>query len=140
MLIQLDMASGTPIYVQLRNQIVLAIGRGELKIGQGLPTVRQLAQDTGVNTMTVNKAYAILKQEGYIEIDRRHGAKVNPALDKNGEFREKLEQELRLLIAESELKGIGKGDFLALCGDLFDALANAEDAPANREREAADCG
>ena len=57
MLIQLDMASDIPIYVQLRNQIVMGIGRGELKMGEKLPTVRQLAQDAGVNTMTVNKAY-----------------------------------------------------------------------------------
>ena len=65
MIIELDMNSSTPIYVQLRNQIVMGIGRGELKLGESLPTVRQLAQDIGVNTMTVNKAYQILKTEGY---------------------------------------------------------------------------
>ena len=69
MIIELDMNSSTPIYVQLRNQIVMGIGRGELKLGESLPTVRQLAQDIGVNTMTVNKAYQILKTEGYIKID-----------------------------------------------------------------------
>ena len=70
MILKLNMSSETPIYVQLRNQIVLGIGRGELQLGEGLPTVRQLAQDVGVNTMTVNKAYTALKNEGYIEIDR----------------------------------------------------------------------
>ena len=43
MIIELDMASSTPIYVQLRNQIVKGIGKGELKAGEKLPTVRQLA-------------------------------------------------------------------------------------------------
>ena len=57
MIIELDMSSSTPIYVQLRNQIVKGIGKGELKTGEKLPTVRQLASDAGVNTMTVNKAY-----------------------------------------------------------------------------------
>ena len=43
MIIELDMSSSTPIYVQLRNQIVKGIGKGELKTGEKLPTVRQLA-------------------------------------------------------------------------------------------------
>lgn len=89
MLITLDFASSVPIYVQLRNQIVMGIGKGNLKIGESLPTVRQLAQDAGVNTMTVNKTYQLLKQEGYIEIDRRHGAKVAACLDMNHEFEKK---------------------------------------------------
>lgn len=74
MIIELDMSSSTPIYVQLRNQIVKGIGKGELKTGEKLPTVRQLASDAGVNTMTVNKAYQILKNEGFIRTDRRLGA------------------------------------------------------------------
>ena len=78
MLIRLDMASATPIYVQLRNQIVMGIGTGALKVGEKLPTVRQMAADAGVNTMTVNKTYQLLKAEGFIEIDRRRGAVVNP--------------------------------------------------------------
>lgn len=69
MIIELDMSSSTPIYVQLRNQIVKGIGKGELKTGEKLPTVRQLASDAGVNTMTVNKAYQILKNEGFIQTD-----------------------------------------------------------------------
>lgn len=76
MIISLDTRSSVPIYVQLRNQIVTGIGRGELKAGESLPTVRQLAADAGVNTMTVNKTYQILKAEGFIEIDRRKGASV----------------------------------------------------------------
>lgn len=120
MLITLDSTSETPLYVQLRNQIVLAIGRGDLARGEGLPTVRQLAQDAGVNFMTVNKAYTILKNEGFIEIDRRRGARVSPRL--NGDtaaYQEKLEAELCLLIAESGLKGIEEPAFLALCARLY---------------------
>ena len=114
MIIELDMNSSTPIYVQLRNQIVMGIGRGELKLGESLPTVRQLAQDIGVNTMTVNKAYQILKTEGYIKIDRRHGAIVSDNIDMDIVFREKLENELELLLAEAAINGMDKRDFLAL--------------------------
>ena len=43
MILSLDMGSEVPIYVQLRNQIVTGIGKGELAVGERLPTVRQLA-------------------------------------------------------------------------------------------------
>lgn len=119
MIIKLDMNSNIPIYVQLRNEIVMGIGRGDLKKGEGLPTVRQMAEDIGVNNMTVNKAYSILKNEGYIEIDRRHGAKINPSLDTTREFKEKLESELELIIAESGLKGIEYKEFMRMCEEIY---------------------
>ena len=119
MIIKLDMTSNIPIYVQLRNEIVMGIGRGDLKKGEGLPTVRQMAEDIGVNNMTVNKAYSILKNEGYIEIDRRHGAKINPSLDTTRKFKEKLESELELIIAESGLKGIEYKEFMRMCEEIY---------------------
>ena len=90
MILSLDMGSEVPIYVQLRNQIVTGIGKGELAVGERLPTVRQLAQDAGVNVMTVNKTYQLLKLEGFIEIDRRKGAIVCPIRETQDCFREKL--------------------------------------------------
>lgn len=123
MIINLDMSNTIPIYVQLRNEIVMGIGLGKLKKGESLPTVRQMAQDIGVNTMTVNKAYTILRTEGYIEIDRRHGAKVNPKLDLTMDFKVKLENELNLIIAESSIKGVNKKDFLQMCSDIFDNMS-----------------
>ncbi len=122
MILKLDMKSSIPIYVQLRNQIVMGIGNGKLKIGEGLPTVRQMAEDLGVNMMTITKAYTILKNEGYIEIDRRHGAKVSPSIDMSGVFQEKIESELSLLIAESSIKGMNKDEFISLCNNVFDKL------------------
>lgn len=123
MIIRLDMSGNTPIYVQLRNQIVMGIGRGELKMGENLPTVRQMAADAGVNTMTVNKAYQILKAEGFIEIDRRHGAIVRPTKDGSRQYREKLESELELLSAEACLKGLDKKEFLTICEAMFANMA-----------------
>lgn len=119
MFIQLDMVSEVPIYLQLRNQIVMGIGRGNLEVGEKLPTVRQLASDAGVNTMTVNKAYQVLKAEGFIEIDRRHGAVVRPIEAATDVFREKLESELELLGAEAKLKGVDRNEFLTLCEKMF---------------------
>ena len=127
-LIELDMNSSTPIYVQLRNQIVMGIGRGELKLGESLPTVRQLAQDIGVNTMTVNKAYQILKTEGYIKIDRRHGAIVSDNIDMDIVFREKLENELELLLAEAAINGMDKNDFLSMCNEIYSKMKVSGDS------------
>lgn len=92
----LYLSSEIPIYVQLRNQIVMGIAKGQLRAGESLPTVRRMAADAGINTMTVNKAYQLLKAEGYIEIDRRHGAAV---------------------------KGLPKEDFLSLCSHIFDEFS-----------------
>lgn len=128
MIIELDMNSSTPIYVQLRNKIVMGIGRGELKLGESLPTVRQLAQDIGVNTMTVNKAYQILKTEGYIKIDRRHGAIVSDNIDMDIVFREKLENELELLLAEAAINGMDKRDFLSMCNEIYSKIKVSGDS------------
>lgn len=123
MIIELDMNSSTPIYVQLRNQIVMGIG-----LGESLPTVRQLAQDIGVNTMTVNKAYQILKTEGYIKIDRRHGAIVSDNIDMDIVFREKLENELELLLAEAAINGMDKNDFLSMCNEIYSKMKVSGDS------------
>ena len=75
MLFRLDFQSAVPIYRQIRDQVVLAVAQGELTPGERLPTTRALAEDAGVNVMTVSKAYQLLKQEGYITTDRRSGAR-----------------------------------------------------------------
>ncbi|WP_138755683.1 GntR family transcriptional regulator [Paenibacillus sinopodophylli] len=123
MILKLDYNSDIPIYVQLRNQIVIGIGVGGLEYGERLPSVRQLADDLGVNAMTVNKAYAILKNEGYISIDRRHGAKVSTVWNKQLDFSQKLGHELQLVISEASLKGVEQEEFMNMCSTLFAAAA-----------------
>ena len=123
MLLKLNFESDIPIYVQLRNQIVMGIGLGQLQPGESLPTVRQMAEDIGINAMTVNKSYTILKNEGFISIDRRHGATVNIKIPDKNEICEKLEEELALVISEAGLKGITKNDFFNICDKLFNELS-----------------
>ena len=76
MLLHLDFGSDVPIYLQIRNQIVLGIAENKLHAGEKLPTIRALSEECGINMMTVSKAYQLLKQEGYIQTDRRSGAVV----------------------------------------------------------------
>ncbi|MFD0714757.1 GntR family transcriptional regulator [Paenibacillus sp. GCM10027626] len=123
MIISLQLESETPLYEQLRNQIIIGIATGALVPEEKLPTVRQLADDLGINAMTVNKAYACLKQEGYIAIDRRHGAKVSAARTCDPEPSPQLEEQLQLIIAQATIQGIGKARFQALCSQLFSRMA-----------------
>ena len=74
MILRIDQASPDPIYLQIRNQIVEGIARGELVAGDSLPSVRALASDLGINLHTVNKAYAVLRDEGYVAMRGRSGA------------------------------------------------------------------
>lgn len=125
MILHVDMSSDEPIYQQIRNQVVLSIGSGELKAGQKMPTVRQLAQDIGINTMTVNKAYGLLKTEGYLEIDRRKGAVVKAA-STNGEISESVIVKLKLSAAEAKAAGVSKEAFLNACAEIAEAMTKGD--------------
>ena len=74
MVIKIDFQSEEALYMQLRNQIILGIATSVIQEGDSLPSVRQLAGDIGINMHTVNKAYSLLRQEGFLTIDRRKGA------------------------------------------------------------------
>ena len=73
MIINVDFNSEEAIYIQLRNQIIIGIATSQLEDGDALPSVRQLADHIGINMHTVNKAYSVLKQEGFVKLDRRKG-------------------------------------------------------------------
>ena len=82
MLIEIDFNSDEALYVQLQNQIIMGIATATIQEGESLPSVRQLADTVGINMHTVNKAYSILKQEGFIQLDRRRGAVIAIDADK----------------------------------------------------------
>ena len=78
MIVTVDKADALPLYEQLRRQIVDGIARGELRPGDVLPSVRRLACELGINLHTVNKAYAMLRDEGHVVMRRGSGAMVAP--------------------------------------------------------------
>lgn len=118
MIVTFDFHSELPLYMQLRNQVVIAISKGELRPGDHLPTVRALSDESGVNTMTISKAYQLLKQEGYITTDRRSGAVVSSA-DKNMQITEESIAKLELLISELRLSGMNEDQLVDLCRRLY---------------------
>ena len=83
MFIEIDFNSDEAIYMQLRNQIILGIATSRFQEGDMLPSVRQLADTIGINMHTVNKAYTVLKQEGYVKVDRRKGAMIAVDIDRD---------------------------------------------------------
>jgi GntR family transcriptional regulator len=121
MILNLDFNSDVPIYTQITEQIIKSIANGNLKINESLPSVRNMAEEIGVNLHTVNKSYNLLKDEGYINIDRRKGAIVKELpLDKTDDNITKIKSMLDLLVAESYLLGMSKEEFLDYSSKLFD--------------------
>lgn len=119
MILTLDFSSDIPIYVQIRNQIVQAMADGRLKDGERLPTVRALAGEAGINSMTVNKAYQMLKQEGYVITDRRNGATVCFGNGENAEVKNIIREKLRLIIAEGKTKGMTEREIVDMCREIY---------------------
>ena len=68
------------------------------------------------------------KTEGYIKIDRRHGAIVSDNIDMDIVFREKLENELELLLAEAAINGMDKNDFLSMCNEIYSKIKVSGDS------------
>lgn len=122
MILNLDFNSDVPIYTQIKEQIIKSIARGDLKLNESLPSVRNMAEEIGVNLHTVNKSYNLLKDEGYINIDRRKGAIVNNLpLDKKDDNIQKIKSTLELLTAQSYLLGMSKEEFISYSNKLFDS-------------------
>ena len=120
MIIVLQDGSEIPVFKQIRNQIVMGISDGRLAPGEKLPTVRGLAEEIGINSMTVNKAYQLLKQEGYIITDRRNGVRVKESIAQMQGLTVEAEQELARLISEAKVRGVSRDDFMALVDAYFE--------------------
>ena len=119
MIIQIDFNSSEAIYMQLCNQIIMGIATSKLQEGDPLPSVRQMADTIGINMHTVNKAYSILKQEGFIQLDRRRGAVIAIDVDKARALL-KLEEQLRILLAKGCCKNITREEVHTLVDEIFD--------------------
>ncbi|MBU3188965.1 GntR family transcriptional regulator [Clostridium bowmanii] len=125
MIIKIDFEGEIPIYVQLKKQIILGLAKGELSRGESLPSVRQMAEDIGINMHTVNKTYNELKAEGFISIDRRKGAVVNSTSTLlTDEYHEQLTEEVEFIIAEAYCRGITEEEFIKITRTAFKQYSN----------------
>ena len=122
MILVIDTECAQPIYEQLRDQIVCGIAANQLKPGEGLPSVRQLASDLGINLHTANKTYTALCHEGYIVMDRRRGAIVARNVQNSQDFLFALSKRLVLAAAEARCREIEEDTFIEICRESYQSL------------------
>ncbi|MBP1756326.1 MAG: hypothetical protein H6Q59_2724 [Firmicutes bacterium] len=118
MYVEIDFNSEEAIYIQLRNQIIYGIATSRIQEGENLPSVRELAEHIGINMHTVNKAYTILKQEGYLKLDRRKGAVIAIDYDKLQAITD-MREELRVVLARAFCKNISCEEAHEIVNDIF---------------------
>lgn len=124
MMLKIDFESEEAFYIQLRNQIILGIATEQFREGDSLPSVRQLADHIGINMHTVNKAYSVLKQEGFIKLDRRRGAVIALDMDKIQAI-EQLREELAGTIARCICKQVTRQEVHDLVDELYDYFSQS---------------
>ena len=119
MIIEVDFNSDEAIYIQLCNQIIMGIATSVIHEGDSLPSVRRLADTIGVNMHTVNKAYSVLKREGYISLDKRRGAVISLDIDKLEEL-QVMKRQLQIVLARGCCKNISRQEVHELVDEKFD--------------------
>ena len=117
----IDFNSEEALYIQLCNQIILGIATSKLREGESLPSVRQMADNIGINMHTVNKAYAILKREGFIKLDRRKGAVISIDMDKLRVL-ESMKRDISVAVARGICNGVAREQAHSIIDDLYDDL------------------
>ena len=118
MIIEIDFNSNEAIYIQLCNQIIMGIATDQLKVGETLPSVRQLADTIGINMHTVNKAYSVLRQEGFLTIDRRKGAVIAIDADKIRAL-EEMKRQLAVVLARGCCRNVSREEVHALIDEIL---------------------
>ncbi|WP_053959956.1 GntR family transcriptional regulator [Sulfobacillus thermosulfidooxidans] len=125
MIFVVDEHRDEPIYVQLRNQVVEAIARSTLKPGDILPPIRTVAELLSINLHTVNKAYQILEQDGYIILTRRSGGVIRPKPP--ADFDRAWRERLRLVLAEARAFSVDRAQVLQYCRETLDELSTLQE-------------
>lgn len=123
MIIRIDFNSDEALYLQLRNQIIMGIATAQFREGDSLPSVRQLADTIGINMHTVNKAYTVLRQEGYVKVDRRRGAVIAVDINRLQTLAE-LKKELQVILAKGACKNITKEEIHQLIDEIYAEYEN----------------
>ena len=135
LLISIEPENEIPIYVQLRNQIINALVAGELKEGDSLPSVRQLASELGVNLHTVNKAYKVLEDEGYVRIHGRRGAVISAQPKYTKSYLIALEENIKHLFIEARSQGVEKTLFRQIVEESLSEEEHSEESHFDRSPE-----
>ena len=113
--------SDEALYLQLCNRIIMDIATETLRDGDSLPSVRQMADLIGINMHTVNKAYSVLKQEGFVKLDRRRGACVCLDMDKMQAL-EEMRQNMAEVVGRGICRDVTREEAHSILDQVFDAF------------------
>ena len=125
-MLQVDLDSDEPLFAQVVRGLRAAIARREVRVGDRMPSVRQLAGDLGIHLNTVARAYRRLEEDGLLRV--RHGQGVVVVSDRDAAgsgtagraaSREALEASLREAFAEARLGGLGDAEIAAAARRLL---------------------
>ena len=124
MLFQLNFKSGKAVYLQIVDQVKVAVASGSLRAGDALPSIRPLAEQLRVNRNTIAKAYTELESGGVIESIAGKGCFVreNNTPFKKDVRKKLLAESIDLAVVYSHHLQIDKADFLALAEERFNAF------------------
>lgn len=126
---QVSYKSGKPVYLQVVDQVKLAVASGSLRAGDALPGIRPLAESLRVNRNTIAKAYTELESQGVIQTNAGKGCFVR---DAGSPYRkdvrlELLKQDVDAAVVQAHHLQVGKTDFLKLADTRFDAFQHQRD-------------
>ncbi|MFJ9558899.1 GntR family transcriptional regulator [Streptomyces fuscichromogenes] len=132
---RIDRGSGVPAYVQIVEQTERALRMGFLKVGDKLPTAKEVVAATAINPNTVLRAYRDMEQAGLVELRRGLGTFVTRSLARPGAQDDSpLRREVTDWVARARGAGLERADVLALVTAALDAYANEHDSPAPGDR------
>ena len=137
MLILISFKSGTPIYLQIVEQVKAAASSGALQPGEALPSIRPLAEELRVNRNTVAKAYSELENQGVIETLPGRGCflKENHSGLRKEVRRKLLIEEVDRAIVQAHHLQVPRAEFLELIHERLDVLDDKRRAHEDKKED-----
>ena len=123
-MIIIDLYSRTPIYEQIKEQIIELINKGVYKPLDKLPSIRTMAADLELNVNTVKRAFQDLEAEGVVYSLQGRGVFVSGNAVNNEGVKAKAAESLTTAIASAKAKGLTKDEIIALTKKIFEEGEN----------------
>ena len=123
MIIKIDFNSDEAIYMQITNQIIMGIAKRQICDGDQLPSIRNMADEIGINMHTVNKAYTVLRQAGYVIDNSSKQIENELILAKRERYKieaiEEIRRELSVTLAKAGCMHISKEEIHELVDEIY---------------------
>lgn len=123
-MIVIDYQNRKPIYEQIVERFQMLIVRGVLELDSQMPSVRSLATELSINPNTIQKAYTILEQQGYIYPVKGRGNFVSGGRNLVEQKKENFFQKLRIVIREGIELGVTKEECVGRTAALYEEVSH----------------